>query len=128
MVATLSVPEFRVSYTIGMDAFEALYAKLKPQGVTVTALIAKALGVALARHPKMNAKYSERGTAYNEHINVAVAVSMPDGGLITPVLKDADSTDVYQLSRQWGELVKRARSNQLKPEEYSSGTFTMSNL
>lgn len=53
---------------------------------------------------------------------------MPDGGLITPVLQDADKTDIYQLSRNWADLVKRARGKQLKPEEYNSGTFTISNL
>jgi hypothetical protein len=41
------------------------------------------------------------GVTYNEHINVALAVAMPDGGLITPVIKDADTTDIYQISRNW---------------------------
>ena len=68
------------------------------------------------------------GTTYNEHINVALAVAMPDGGLITPVIKDADSTDIYQISRNWADLVKRARSKQLAPDEFPSGTFTISNL
>jgi pyruvate/2-oxoglutarate dehydrogenase complex dihydrolipoamide acyltransferase (E2) component len=40
------------------------------------------------------------GITYNEHVNVALAVAMPDGGLITPVLKDADKTDIYQVSAQ----------------------------
>ena len=39
------------------------------------------------------------GLTYNEHVNVALAVAMPDGGLITPVIKDADKTDIYQMSR-----------------------------
>lgn len=47
------------------------------------------------------------GVTYNEHINIAMAVAMPDGGLITPVLKDADSTDIYTLSRSWADLVRR---------------------
>jgi hypothetical protein len=68
------------------------------------------------------------GITYNEHVNVALAVAMPDGGLITPVLKDADKVDIYQLSRNWADLVKRARSKQLQPDEYNSGTFTISNL
>lgn len=59
---------------------------------------------------------------------MALAVAMPDGGLITPVLKDADKVDIYQLSRNWADLVKRARSKQLQPDEYNSGTFTISNL
>jgi len=53
---------------------------------------------------------------------------MDDGGLITPVLQNADQVDIYSLSRNWKDLVDRARSKQLQPEEYNSGTFTISNL
>ena len=66
--------------------------------------------------------------AYPAAINVAIAVAMEDGGLITPVLAAADRTDLYSLSRNWADLVARSRSKQLKPEEYSTGTFTLSNL
>jgi pyruvate dehydrogenase E2 component (dihydrolipoamide acetyltransferase) len=59
---------------------------------------------------------------------VAVAVAMPDGGLITPVLANADQMDIYSLSRAWKDLVDRARTKQLQPAEYNSGTFTISNL
>ena len=52
---------------------------------------------------------------------------MEDGGLITP-LRQADRTDLYEMSRQWADLVKRSRSKQLQPGEYSTGTFTLSNL
>jgi pyruvate dehydrogenase E2 component (dihydrolipoamide acetyltransferase) len=45
------------------------------------------------------------GVTYNERINIAMAVAMPDGGLITPVLKDADTTDLYTMSRNWADLV-----------------------
>jgi pyruvate dehydrogenase E2 component (dihydrolipoamide acetyltransferase) len=53
---------------------------------------------------------------------------MSDGGLITPVLQNADQMDIYSLSRAWKDLVDRARLKQLQPEEYSTGTFTLSNL
>ena len=46
------------------------------------------------------------GVTYNERINVALAVAMPDGGLITPVIKDADSTDIYQISRNWADRAR----------------------
>jgi pyruvate dehydrogenase E2 component (dihydrolipoamide acetyltransferase) len=59
---------------------------------------------------------------------VAVAVAMADGGLITPTLQKADEVDIYSLSRTWKGLVERSRRKQLQPEEYSSGTFTISNL
>ena len=128
MEASLAVPCFRVGYTITTDKLDAFYKKVKPKGVTMTALLAKAVAVSLTRHPQVNAATTTAGMAYPADVNVAVAVAMEDGGLITPVLRNADRTDLYELSRQWGDLVKRSRSKQLQPEEYSTGTFTLSNL
>jgi pyruvate dehydrogenase E2 component (dihydrolipoamide acetyltransferase) len=112
------------------DALDRLYKEVKPRGVTMSALIAKACGVALASHPRLFASCTPDGAGmtFNDHINIANAVAMPDGGLITPVLKDADITDIYSMSRSWKDLVKRARGKQLSPDEYASGTFTVSNL
>ena len=128
MEASLAVPCFRVGYTITTDQLDAFYKQVKPKGVTMTALLAKAVAVTLARHPQVNAATTTAGMTYPADVNVAVAVAMEDGGLITPVLRQADRTDLYELSRQWGDLVKRSRSKQLQPEEYSTGTFTLSNL
>ncbi len=128
MVASLAVPSFRVGYTIGTDALEAFARQMKPKGVTMTVLLAKAVGLTLARHPRVNAAYTDAGIAVPAAVNVAVAVAMEDGGLVTPVLAQADRTDLYSLARNWSDLVARARSKQLKPDEYSTGTFTVSNL
>ena len=128
MVASLAVPSFRVGYTISTDKLDAFYQLVKPKGVTMTALLAKAVALTLARHPQVNAATTEAGMAYPKAVNVAVAVAMEDGGLITPVLANADQNDLYSISRQWADLVKRSRAKQLKPEEYSTGTFTLSNL
>ena len=130
MLASLEVPCFRVGYTITTTRLDAFYKQVKPKGVTMTALLAKAVAVTLARHPQVNAATSADGSAmaYPAAVNVAVAVAMEDGGLITPVLAAADRTDIYSLARNWADLVARARSKQLKPEEYSTGTFTLSNL
>ena len=128
MEASLAVPCFRVGYMITTDKLDAFYKQVKPKGVTMTALLAKAVAVTLARHPQVNAATTASGMSYPAEVNVAVAVAMEDGGLITPVLRNADRTDLYELSRQWGDLVKRSRSKQLQPEEYSTGTFTLSNL
>ncbi len=128
MVASLTAPCFRVGYTITTDKLDAFYKKVKGKGVTMTALLAKAVGVVLARHPQVNATTTDAGMLYPAAVNVAVAVAMEDGGLITPVLANTDSTDIYSLARNWADLVARARSKQLKPEEYSTGTFTLSNL
>jgi pyruvate dehydrogenase E2 component (dihydrolipoamide acetyltransferase) len=128
MMASLQVPTFHVTYTITTDALDQLYKQIKSKGVTMTALLAKAIAVTLKRHPVVNAGYVQDAINYNSEINIAVAVAMPDGGLITPVLRNADQMDIYSLSRTWKDLVDRSRSKQLKPEEYSTGTFTLSNL
>jgi pyruvate dehydrogenase E2 component (dihydrolipoamide acetyltransferase) len=128
MMASLQVPTFRVGYTITTDALDALYKQVKSKGVTMTALLAKAVAMTLKKHPVVNASFQPEGIYYNGSINIAIAVAMEDGGLITPVLQNADQTDLYALSRQWKDLVSRSRTKQLKPDEYSTGTFTLSNL
>jgi pyruvate dehydrogenase E2 component (dihydrolipoamide acetyltransferase) len=128
MNASLQIPTFHVGYTITTDNLDKLYKQIKSKGVTMTALLAKAVAVTLQKHPIVNASYTEQGIRYNGNINVAVAVSMDDGGLITPVLQNADQLDIYSLSRMWKDLVDRARTKQLQPQEYNSGTFTISNL
>ena len=128
MAVSLSVPCFRVGYTITTDNLDKLYKQIKPKGVTMTALLAKAVAVTLQKHPLLNACYVESAIQYRADINVAVAVAMEGGGLITPVLQNADRLDIYSLSRTWKDLVDRARAKQLKPDEYSTGTFTLSNL
>lgn len=128
MNASLTVPVFHVGYTITTDALDALYKQIKSKGVTMTGLLAKAVAVALKKHPILNAAYTDQGTQHRANINVAVAVAMDGGGLITPVLQNADQQDIYSLSRTWRDLVERSRLKQLKPEEYTSGTFTLSNL
>ncbi|MDI9641818.1 dihydrolipoamide acetyltransferase family protein [Geitlerinema splendidum] len=128
MVASLQVPTYRVGYTITTDALDGLYKQIKSKGVTMTALLAKAIAVTLQKHPLINSSYTDQGVVYHNAINIAVAVAMDDGGLITPVLRNADQADIYSLSRTWKDLVERSRTKQLQPEEYSTGTFTLSNL
>ena len=128
MMASLQVPTYRVGYTITTDGLDKLYKQIKSKGVTMTALLAKAVAMTLQKHPLLHAYYTEQGAAHRTAINVAVAVAMDDGGLITPVLQNADQVDIYTLSRTWRDLVERSRSKQLQPDEYSSGGFTLSNL
>ena len=128
MMMSLQIPTYHVSYTITTDALDRLYQQIKSKGVTMTALLAKAVAVSLQKHPLVNASYTQDAIKYNGEINIAVAVAMPDGGLITPVLRNADRMDIYALSRTWKDLVNRARAKQLQPDEYSTGTFTLSNL
>ena len=128
MVASLNVPCFRVGYSINTDKLDSFYKSVKQNGVTMTALLVKAVAKTLKNHPQVNASFSEDGITYPETVNIAVAVAMEDGGLITPVLQDPYEIDLFELSRVWKDLVKRSRLKQLEPEEYSTGTFTLSNL
>jgi len=110
--------------------FTFLQQKLKPNGVTVSALLAKAVALAVEKHPIINSSYSSQnggGINYNPDINIAMAVSI-DGGLITPTLKYANERSVVELGENWKELVDKARTGGLKPDEYQSGTFTISNM
>ncbi|KAK7310040.1 hypothetical protein RJT34_07240 [Clitoria ternatea] len=128
MVESLSVPTFHVGYPVTTDALDTLYERVKPKGVTMTAILAKAAAMALVQHPVVNASCKDgKNFVYNSNIIIAVAVAI-NGGLITPVLQDADKLDLYLLSQKWKELVGKARAKQLQPHEYNSGTFTLSNL
>ncbi|MEC7249196.1 MAG: biotin/lipoyl-containing protein, partial [Cyanobacteriota bacterium] len=73
MEASLAVPCFRVGYTITTDKLDAFYKQVKSKGVTMTALLAKAVAVTLARHPQVNASATAAGMAYPAEVNVAVA-------------------------------------------------------
>ncbi|VVB04075.1 unnamed protein product [Arabis nemorensis] len=127
-IASLSIPAFRVGYSVNTDALDALYKKVKPKGVTMTVLLAKAVGMALAQHPVVNAICKDgKSCTYNSNIDIAVAVAI-DGGLMTPVLQGADKLDLYLLAEKWKDLLGRARKLQLQPREYNSGTFILSNL
>jgi pyruvate dehydrogenase E2 component (dihydrolipoamide acetyltransferase) len=101
---------------------------LKPKGVTVSAMLAKAVAMTLEKNQIMNAAYDASGAIkYNANINVAMAVAL-DGGLITPTLQQANTKDIYTLGREWKELVEKAKAKTLKPADYNTGTFVISNL
>uniref|UniRef100_A0A0D9XDK6 Dihydrolipoamide acetyltransferase component of pyruvate dehydrogenase complex n=1 Tax=Leersia perrieri TaxID=77586 RepID=A0A0D9XDK6_9ORYZ len=109
-------------------SFTAMQAAVKSKGVTKTLLLVKAAAMALTQHPVVNASCRDgKSFSYNSSINIAVAVAI-EGGLLTPVLEDVDKLDVYLLAQKWRGLLKKARMKQLLPDEYSSGTFSLSNL
>ncbi len=103
-----------------MDRFDELYEKLKQKGVTVSAMLAKAVAMVLCRNSFLNSCYQDGAIKYNRDINIAMAVALSDG-LITPTLKNADRQDIFSLARSWKELVIRAKTKKLTPDEYSSG-------
>jgi pyruvate dehydrogenase E2 component (dihydrolipoamide acetyltransferase) len=127
-----TVPHFYVTMKVGMDRSAALLKELNADvtegKITVNDLIIKACAAALAKVPEVNATWTTEGVIrrYSEmHIGVAVGI---DEGLIIPVIRNCESKPLRQISSEARELIGRARINQLKPEEYSGGTFSISNL
>ena len=98
-----------------------------PVKVSYNDLIVKAVAMALANMPEVNVSFDGEQLLFKSHINVGVAVAM-ESGLIVPVIRDADKRGVLDIARESRRLADAARSGKLKPEEFSGGTFTVSNL
>jgi pyruvate dehydrogenase E2 component (dihydrolipoamide acetyltransferase) len=95
--------------------------------LSVNDFVIKALAVALQRIPDANVSWTESGMLKHKHSDVGVAVAMP-GGLITPIIRKAESKSLSTISNQMKDFAARARGRKLKPEEYQGGTTAVSNL
>jgi 2-oxoglutarate dehydrogenase E2 component (dihydrolipoamide succinyltransferase) len=95
--------------------------------LTYTAYLVSAIVAALKAMPVVNSSWSEEGILLHREINVGLAASMGEAGLIVPVIKNADSLSLLGLARTINDLAARARSKQLKPDEVKGGTFTLTN-
>ena len=128
----MQVPHFPLTIDIELDALltarKAINAAAQ-EGVKVSVndMLIKASAMALIDEPDCNASFSDNGIAYHKaaHISVAVAV---EGGLITPVIRDAQEKGLKEISEEMKDLATRARERKLKPHEYMGGTFSLSNL
>ncbi|MDN5697186.1 MAG: 2-oxo acid dehydrogenase subunit E2, partial [Rubrobacter sp.] len=98
------------------------------EGVRLTYLpfIARAVAASLKEHPVLNSVWDEDRIVLRKKINLAVAVDLQDA-LVVPVVPDADGLSLTGLARATDELVRRARSGELRPEDVSGGTFTVNN-
>jgi 2-oxoglutarate dehydrogenase E2 component (dihydrolipoamide succinyltransferase) len=95
--------------------------------LTYTAYFIAAIVGALKAYPVVNSSWSEDGILLHPEINIGMAASMGEAGLIVPVIKNADQLSLLGLSRAINDLASRARSRQLKPDEVKGGTFTLTN-
>ena len=131
--AKQTVPHFYLRREIRLDAlmkFRAeLNKQLEPRGVklSVNDFIIKACALALQAVPDANAVWAGDKVLRLKPSDVAVAVAI-EGGLFTPVLKDAEMKSLSALSAEMKDLAKRARDRKLAPQEYQGGTFAISNL
>jgi pyruvate dehydrogenase E2 component (dihydrolipoamide acetyltransferase) len=95
--------------------------------LSVNDFVIKALALALQRIPNANVSWTEGGMLKHKHSDVGVAVAMP-GGLITPIIRKAETKPVSVISAEMKDFAARARGRKLKPEEYQGGTTAVSNL
>jgi pyruvate dehydrogenase E2 component (dihydrolipoyllysine-residue acetyltransferase) len=95
--------------------------------LSVNDFVIKALALALQRVPDANVSWTEAGMLKHKHSDVGVAVALP-GGLITPIVRNAESRSLSAISNEMRDLAARARARKLKPHEYQGGTTSVSNL
>ncbi|MGP9810797.1 pyruvate dehydrogenase complex dihydrolipoamide acetyltransferase [Rhodopseudomonas sp. NSM] len=95
--------------------------------LSVNDFVIKAMAVALQRIPDANVSWTEGGMLKHKHSDIGVAVAMP-GGLITPIIRSAETASLSSISAQMKDFAARARARKLKPEEYQGGTTAVSNL
>ena len=95
--------------------------------LSVNDLIIKAVALSLKQVPAANASWYDDAIVLYNNVDVAVAVAI-DGGLITPIIKNADQKTLPQISNEMKDLAKRAKANKLAPEEFQGGGFSISNL
>jgi len=97
------------------------------QRVSINDLVVKACAIALERHPKFNAEFSDDGLVHHGRVNVCIGVALDDG-LIAPALLDCQSKSLGRIAVESKDLINRAKTGSLKADEYSDGTFTITNL
>src|SRR5436305_1675689 len=95
--------------------------------LSVNDFVVKALAVALQKIPNANVSWTEAGMLKHKHSDVGVAVALP-GGLITPIVRNAETKSLSAISNELKDMVARARARKLKPQEYQGGTTAVSNL
>ena len=128
-----AVPHFPLTIDVEIDALLAARARvnalLEESGVKVSVndFVIKAAAMALKAVPEANASYSPEGIALHHNADVAMAVAI-EGGLITPIIRKAETKTLSQIATESKDLAKRARERKLKPEEFQGGTFSVSNL
>jgi pyruvate dehydrogenase E2 component (dihydrolipoamide acetyltransferase) len=125
------IPTFYLTTEVDMerawDAREALKGLGEGPKVSFNDIILKAVATALRQHPACNAWWQEDRIRYWNEVHVSMAVAIEEG-LITPVIRHTDLKSLREIAAESQELAGRARDRRLKPEEYTGGTFSVSNL
>ena len=124
-------PHFYLTVDCEIDALLKVRKELNAKGddykLSVNDLVIRAAAITLDRVPAANTSWTESAIRMYHQADISVAVAI-EGGLITPVIRDAGSKGLKRISAEMKDLATRAREGKLKPEEYQGGTFSISNL
>jgi pyruvate dehydrogenase E2 component (dihydrolipoamide acetyltransferase) len=133
-----TVPHFYLSCEFNIDKLNELRATinsvaptnekgLSEYKISVNDIIIKATAMALNKTPSANASWSDEAILLYNNIDISMAVAI-DGGLITPIIKNADQKSLQEISHETKLLIKKAKEGKLQPEEFQGGSFSISNL
>jgi pyruvate dehydrogenase E2 component (dihydrolipoamide acetyltransferase) len=133
-----TIPHFYVSVDVTLDHLLDLRERLNgaaPKSkeglpaykISVNDFIIKAMAMALAKVPEANVSWTEAAMVKHKHADIGVAVSIP-GGLITPIVRKAETKGLAQISAEMKDYAKRAKDRKLKPDEYTGGSAAISNM
>ena len=128
-----TIPHFYVTAEIDTEAMFALREQVNASAsetaakISVNDFMVKAVAVALAENPVVNSQFLDNKRILKKAINIGVAVSIEDG-LIVPVIKGCETKSIRAIAREARPLIEKARAGKLKPEDYTGGTFTISNM
>ncbi|MFZ4620004.1 MAG: pyruvate dehydrogenase complex dihydrolipoamide acetyltransferase [Bacteroidota bacterium] len=125
-----TIPHFYLTIEMNMKKamdFRTSFNDATGTKISYNDIVMKSVALALRENPKANSSFYPDKIVQHGRIDVSVAVAV-DEGLITPVIRNADQKTLTEISSETKELAKRAREGKLKPEEFTNGTFTVSNL
>jgi pyruvate dehydrogenase E2 component (dihydrolipoamide acetyltransferase) len=136
--AKQTIPHFYVSVDVTLDGLLALRERLNFQApkdkdgkpawkISVNDFVIKAMAMALVKVPDANVSWTDAAMVKHKHADVGVAVSIP-GGLITPIVRKAETKGLAQISIEMKDYAARAKAKKLKPEEYTGGSASVSNM
>ncbi len=126
-----NIPHFYLTIDCYVDKLVSLKNEVNSANennkVTINDLIIKAVAFSMKKIPDINSSWIDNKIVKYSNIDISIAVAL-EGGLITPIVKNADKKGILSISKEVKDLVSRARSGKLKPEEFQGGGFTISNL
>lgn len=128
-----TAPHFYLKLSINMTELlarrkEMLVKLPADKKFSVNDLIIYFVARALVKHPEINSSWQDDHIAEYPYVDISVAVALPQGGLITPVVRNANSLNIFQIAEETSRLVALARNSKLQPSDYTGGTFSISNL